>query len=242
MEPWSGCTLMSHATETLSTTSSPAARRVLLGRRTPAGLLRDAAMLLGGLFIFATGQLLSLQCNLGANSWTVLHDGISRHTPLTIGEATQVVGLLMVVVSWVAGVRPGLGTIANMLLVGFFLDLQLRLDIVPRVDPYPLRVLLLLGSVATIGIASALYIKAGFGAGPRDSFMLAMTRRGGWRVGRVRWLMELSAVALGIVLGGRFGVGTLIFAMLIGFAVDTSFRVFHVRSGRRPPAPAPVAD
>ena len=223
---------MSHVTEALGVnTRGIERRRTLLGGRTTGMLLRDLTMLLGGLFVFAVGQLLSLQCNLGASSWTVLHDGISRHTPLSIGEATQGVGLLMVLVSWLAGVRPGLGTVANMLLVGFFLDLLLWLDIVPRVEPYPLRVLLLLGSIATIGLASALYIKAGFGAGPRDSFMLAMTRRSGWRVGRVRWLMEVTAVALGILLGGRFGVGTLIFAMLVGFAVDASFRLFRLRSG-----------
>jgi uncharacterized protein len=234
---------MSHATETLSThVPRIERRRLFLGRGSCASLLRDLALLLGGLFIFAVGQLLSLQCNLGASSWTVLHDGLSRHTPLTIGEATQGVGLLMVLVSWLAGVRPGLGTIANMLLVGFFLDALLWLDIVPVVGPYPLRVLLLLGSILTIGVATALYIKAGFGAGPRDSFMLAMTRRGGWPVGRVRWLMEVSAVMLGILLGGRFGVGTLIFATLVGFSVDACFRVFGVRAHRREaiaePAPA----
>jgi uncharacterized membrane protein YczE len=229
---------MSHAAEAMRV--EPLGRRWLLGRRTPAILLRDLAQLLGGLFVFAVGQLLSLQCNLGASSWTVLHDGLARHTPLTIGEATQSVGLLMVLVSWLAGVRPGLGTVANMLLVGFFLDALLWLDIVPVVGPYPLRVLLLLGSIGAIGVATALYIKAGFGAGPRDSFMLAMTRRGGWRVGRVRWLMEVSAVALGILLGGRFGVGTLVFAMLVGAAVDACFHLFGVRAYRREPAAEPA--
>ena len=146
---------MSHTTDSLNAHASRSeCRRYLLGRRTFAVLLRDLGALFGGLFIFAVGQLLSLQCNLGASSWTVLHDGLSRHTPLTIGEATQGVGLLMVLVSWLAGVRPGLGTIANMLLVGFFLDALLWLDIVPVVGPYPLRVLLLLGSILTIGVAT----------------------------------------------------------------------------------------
>lgn len=222
-------------------TAAAHARAALLGGRTPAAFARDLALLFGGLFVFALGQVFALQSNLGANSWTVLHDGIARHTPLTIGQATEGVGFLMVLVSWLFGVRPGFGTLANMLLVGLFLDIQLGAGVVPSAHAYPLRVLLLLASVATIGLASALYIKAGFGAGPRDSFMLAMTRRGGWRIGRVRWLMELSAVALGIVLGGRFGVGTLIFASLIGFAVDAAFRLLRVQTPRRA-TPAPPAE
>lgn len=186
-------------------------------------------MLLAGLFIFAVSMALSLQCNLGASSWTVLHDGISRQTPLSIGIVTQIVGLAMLVISWVGGIRPGFGTLANMILIGSFLDLILWSGVIPEAESYPARFAMLLASVIVIGLGSALYIKAGFGAGPRDSFMLVVHRRTGIRLGIARWLIEVTAVALGILLGGDFGIGTIIFSMLVGFSVDWFFRLLGVR-------------
>jgi len=186
-------------------------------------------MLLAGLFIFAVSMALSLQCNLGASSWTVLHDGISRQTPLSIGIVTQIVGLAMLVISWVGGIRPGFGTLANMILIGSFLDLILWSGVIPEAESYPARFAMLLASVVVIGMGSALYIKAGFGAGPRDSFMLVVHRRTGIRLGIARWLIEVTAVALGILLGGDFGIGTIIFSMLVGFSVDWFFRLLGVR-------------
>jgi uncharacterized membrane protein YczE len=216
--------------------STPRARAWLLAGKPadPARLARDGALLIGGLFVFAIAQALSLQCNLGAASWTVLHDGLARQLPLSIGQATQLVGLLMGMVAWLAGVRPGLGTLANMLLIGLFLDLILWSDLIPEAGPYPARVAMLLAGIAVMGVGSALYIKAGFGAGPRDSFMLALMRHSGLRVGVVRWGMEVTAAVGGIVLGGSFGIGTLIFAMLVGLSVDIWFRVLRVStSGTR---------
>ena len=188
-------------------------------------------MLFGGLLLFAVANVLSLQCNLGASSWTVLHDGISRQTPLTIGVATQLVGLLMLLVSWRAGIRPGFGTLCNMVLIGLFLDLILWTELIDEAANRVVGLLMLLGGIALLGVASALYIKAGFGAGPRDSFMLALHRRTGVRVGKVRWLMEVTATGVGILLGGAFGIGTIIFAMLVGVAVDVGFRLLRVHVG-----------
>lgn len=191
-------------------------------------------MLFGGLFIFSLAMALSLQCNLGAASWTVFHDGISRQTPLSIGMATQLVGLLMLGISWLAGIRPGFGTVANMVMVGVFLDLILWSELIPEADAYALRVAMLLAGIVVLGLASALYIKAGFGAGPRDSFMLALHRRTGLRVGKVRWMMEAGAVIAGIILGGAFGVGTIIFACLVGFSVDYFFNLLGIRTTLKP--------
>jgi len=223
---------------------SPA--RSSVSQREQPALLRFVArllMLFGGLFIFSLAMALSLKCNLGAASWTVLHDGISRQTPLSIGVATQLVGLVMLGVSWLAGIRPGFGTVANMVLVGLFLDVILWTGLIPEADAYVLRVAMLLAGIVVLGLASALYIKAGFGAGPRDSFMLALHRRTGLRVGKVRWLMEVGAVVGGVALGGAFGVGTIIFACLVGFAVDYFFNLLGVRTEqkREPAAATPLA-
>lgn len=210
--------------------------RATAGRREHPASVRFGArllMLFSGLFIFSLAMALSLKCNLGAASWTVLHDGISRQTPLSIGMATQLVGLLMLGVSWLAGIRPGFGTVANMVLVGLFLDVILWTGLIPEADAYALRVLMLLAGIVILGLASALYIKAGFGAGPRDSFMLALHQRTGLRVGKVRWLMEVGAVVAGVTLGGAFGVGTIVFACLVGFSVDYFFNLLGVRTQPR---------
>lgn len=203
-----------------------------------ASLPARLAMLLGGLFVFAISMALSLQCNLGASSWTVLHDGIARQTPLSIGIVTQLVGLAMLVISWIGGIRPGFGTLANMLLIGSFLDLILWSNVIPKAESYPARIAMLLVAVVVIGLGSALYIKACFGAGPRDSFMLVVHRRTGLRLGVARWLIEVSAVVIGILLGGDFGVGTIIFALLIGFSVDWFFNLLGVRFTTKPAAPS----
>ena len=218
-------------------------RRVGSRREQPARFVARLLMLFGGLFIFSLAMALSLRCNLGAASWTVLHDGISQKTPLSIGMATQLVGLLMLGVSWLAGIRPGFGTVANMVMVGLFLDLILWVDLIPEADAYALRIAMLLAGIVVLGLASALYIKAGFGAGPRDSFMLALHRRTNLRVGKVRWMMEVGAVVVGAALGGAFGVGTIVFAFLVGFSVDYFFRLLGVRTqaARTPAVVEPLA-
>jgi len=192
------------------------------------------AILITGLALFALGLVLSLQSNLGANSWTVFHDGLARRTPLTIGQASQLVGFLMIAASWLVGVRPGVGTFMNMYLVGLFMDLILESGWVPLAQAYPARVAMLLASVGVLGIATGIYIRAGFGAGPRDSFNLALIRITGLSVGVVRWLIESAAVLIGIVLGGHFGVGTILSALLMGPAVSTGFRMTGLSSSGTP--------
>ena len=181
--------------------------------------------LLAGLFILAVALVLGLQSNLGADCWTVFQDAISRHTPLTIGQASQLVGLVMLGIGWAAGIRPGVGTVLNMILVGLFMDLILAADVIDLAGPYPLRVGMLLAAIALIGLGTGLYLKAGYGAGPRDGVNLALMRLFGWPIGRTRWLVESTVAVIGIALGGRFGIGTIIFALLIGPAVSGGFKL-----------------
>lgn len=208
----------------------------------PWRALADAMLFLFGLLLYALAHVLSLNSSLGAYSWTVLHDGIARQTPLSIGQATQVVGLLMLAVAWKAGIKPGPGTIANMLLLGLFVDLIIWTNTVPQPDAWHLRALTLTVGAVTLGLAAALCLKARFGVGPRDSFILAIMRRTGLRVGIVRWLTEISAVTVGALLGGRFGIGTVLFTLVAAIAVDVFFRVFRLRVGRASRAePAPAS-
>jgi uncharacterized membrane protein YczE len=184
------------------------------------------------LALFALAMVLSLQSDLGANSWTVFHHGIALQTPLTIGTAGILVGLVILITSWALEIRPGLGTLMNMLFVGLWMDVYLELELIPQASHLPAQLALLFGSAVLLGFATALYIKTNFGAGPRDAFMLALTRRTNIRVGVIRWAMEIAVVTIGILLGGAFGVGTLIFAVLIGPSVDFFFQLFGIRTHR----------
>lgn len=204
---------------------------------TPDGntLMRSARLLLG-LFLFALGVVFTLRASLGVSPWDVLHDGLRLQTPLTFGMAVIAVGLVLLLLSLAVGVKPGPGTVANMLLIGVFEDLMLATGIGAGLDDaaIALRLPLLLAGVVVIGLGSALYIGAQMGAGPRDSLMVAVATRAGVRVGIARAIVEGSALLLGVLLGGQAGIGTAIFAVAIGPSVDVSFRLFGMDAhGRR---------
>lgn len=181
-----------------------------------------------GLFVFALGTVMTLRANIGLSPWDVLADGIQTHTPLTFGAAVIAIGAVLVAGTWLGGVRPGIGTIANMIGIGLFADLMLATDIGAGVMDGPLvaRVPLDLLGIAAIGIGSALYIGANLGTGPRDSLMVMLSRRAKLRIGVARAAIEGSALVAGILLGGTAGVGTALFAVGIGPAVDLAFRLF----------------
>jgi len=203
-------------------------------RRDLAGMARDLtwrmAILIGGLLCFACGIVLTLKAGVGLGSWDVFHQGLARQTGLTIGQANTIVGAVVLFLAWALGARPGIATVLNMLLIGVFVDLFLRLGIVPDFAPasLPLRVLIDVIGVAVVALGTACYIKANLGAGPRDGLMLALTRRIGWRVSVIRAAIELSVVALGFLLGGTAGIGTLIFAFGIGPMIGVTFRLFRM--------------
>jgi uncharacterized protein len=183
------------------------------------------ASLVFGLFVFALGVVLILESKLGLSPWDVLNQGLSKHSLLSFGMANVAVGLAVLVIAWALGGSPGLGTVANAVLVGTFIQLLLAFDAVVNLqhDSLGVRVVLLLVGIALIGPATAFYIGADFGAGPRDTLMLVGSKRTGKRVGLVRGTLEVCALAIGIVLGGTFGVGTIAFALLVGPVVEGGF-------------------
>lgn len=188
------------------------------------------------MWLFALGTVMFLRAGLGLSPWDVLADGVRANTPLTFGQAVIAIGLVLVVGSLIAGIKPGPGTIANMLLIGAFADLMLASGIGAALEEGAiwLRGIVMLGGIVMTGLGSALYIGAGLGAGPRDSLMIAVATRARIRVGMARAILEGLALLLGFVLGGTVGIGTLAFALGIGPAVDVSFQVFKMDSaGKR---------
>jgi uncharacterized membrane protein YczE len=187
--------------------------------------------------------VLILESKLGLSPWDVLNQGLSKHTPLSFGMANVAVALVVLLIGWRLGGKIGVGTVGNAVLVGSFIQGLTAIDAVTGLsqDGLSVRIPLLLLGIALIGPASAFYICADLGAGPRDTLMLVGSRRTGARVGIVRAALELCALAVGIALGGTFGVGTVLFALLVGPVVESSFALL----GRSPlavasPDPVPV--
>lgn len=188
------------------------------------------ARLVAGLWLFAAGVVLGLRSKLGVGPWDVLHDGIRQVTPLSFGVATIVVGAVLLVAGAVAGVRPGPGTLVNMVVIGVFSDAMLATGIGADLGSrgLPMRLAAVVVGVGLVAFGSALYIGAGLGSGPRDSLMLAIAARTGLRVGVVRAIIETTVLVAGVLLGGAAGIGTILFAFGIGPAVEVAFRLLRV--------------
>ena len=216
--------------------------------RIRGGLVARLLILVAGLALFALGIVSFLESRLGLAPWDVLHQGVARQTPLSFGEANIVVSLLVVGLAWLLGARIGIGTIANAVLVGVFVVALTSIGAVQRLahDPLAARVGLLAAGVALTGAGSGLYLTAALGAGPRDSLMVVGAERLRLRIAVVRGALELCALAIGIGLGGTFGIGTVAFALLIGPSVELSFwlleRTSLTQAASPTTAPAPAYD
>ncbi len=176
------------------------------------------AILFFGLAIFGFGDGLIIQSHIGNAPWSVLAQGLSHHSPLSIGECTFVIGFTVLLLWWPLKERPGFGTIANIAVISLFI--QIAVDLVPlSTHNFPLSLFMVLLGISLVGAGSTLYITTGLGPGPRDGLMTALHHKTGVRVGRVRLGIEICALIIGALLGGTVGIGTALFALLIGNSV-----------------------
>lgn len=177
-------------------------------------MTRRLTRLLFGLVLYGIGCAVTVAAGLGVDPWTVFAQGVARVTGIGIGWVTNLVGV-GVLLLWVPlRQKPGVGTIANILLVGT--SLQLAVGVLPHPDELWLQALMLVGGVVLVAVASGLYIGANFGPGPRDGLMTGLNGRFGWPIWACRLTVEGSVLVLGWLLGGTVGVGTVVFALGIG--------------------------
>jgi len=175
-----------------------------------------------GIIILSFGISLTIWAAvMGVSSWDSLHLGLTNYLPLNYGQICQLVGAVAILFGMVLGVKPKLGTLLNMLLVGwivnFFLgfyppEMLMELNV--------LTVIVFMLGVALSGIGSGMYITAGAGIGPRDSIMVGLNQKFGIRIGWARTILEVLVVCLGFLLSGPIGIGTIIFSVTIGFFVE----------------------
>jgi uncharacterized protein len=181
-----------------------------------------------GLALFGFGISLQLRAGVGLGPWDVFHQGMSLRTPLTVGQAMVIAGLAVLAFSILAAkVRPGVGTVLNIVVIGSWVDAFLALPGFPTARG-PLDGGAMFGvGVVLNGIATGLYLTAGLGAGPRDGFALALAKLLQVTVRRARTLVEVVVLTTGWLMGGSVGVGTVVFALSIGPIMQASLHRFQ---------------
>ncbi|MGO4887390.1 YczE/YyaS/YitT family protein [Anaerobacillus sp. MEB173] len=173
-----------------------------------------------GLMFMSFGVVLMIKADIGSAPWDVLHIGLYKQLGLTIGTWSIIVGFCIIAVTtMLSKKRPQLGAFLNMLLVGIFIDLYMLIPWLVTPELFLWKLIMLLAGIIICGYGIGLYIAPQCGAGPRDSLMLALTEKTGWKVQWVRGVMEIFVLAAGWLLGGPVFIGTIIFCVSIGSVV-----------------------
>lgn len=180
------------------------------------------ALLLAGLSGYGLSMALFVRAGLGLDPWDVFHQGLAKHTGLTIGGATALVGVV-VLLGWIPlRNRPGVGTVANVIVISVVVDAALM--VLPQPTTLPVRTAMMVGAVVLNAVSTVMYIGAGMGPGPRDGLMTGLVARTGWSVRLVRTGIEVTVLATGWLLGGTVGIGTVVYALGIGPLVQLVLR------------------
>jgi uncharacterized membrane protein YczE len=204
----------------VTTTATTALPRLNLSDLGPIAQLRAGRLgrrlpqLFVGLVLYGVSLAMMVRGDLGLAPWDVLHSGLIRHVPVTLGQAVVLMSFVVLVLWIPMRETPGIGTIANAFVVGFSADATLWL--LDRPDALAARAALTVGGVALCGLASAMYIGPQLGRGPRDGLMTGLARRTGLSIRLVRTALEISVVLIGLALGGVLGLGTVLYALTIG--------------------------
>ncbi|MFC4768188.1 YczE/YyaS/YitT family protein [Effusibacillus consociatus] len=186
-----------------------------------------------GLLIMCYGIVAVVNAGFGVSPWDVLHLGISQNTGLSFGRVSQLVGLVILASASILMKKlPSFGAIANMILVGEFIDLLIHFQLVPQWEHWAARIGLFVGGLFIWGFGTGVYIQSQLGAGPRDWLMLAFHEKTGWAIRWVRTFLEVTAVTLGLWLGGPFSWGTIVFSLTIGHSTEFGFRMAKKLFGR----------
>jgi uncharacterized membrane protein YczE len=198
-----------------------------------SGLVRRLLQLYIGLLLYGLAAALQVRSGLGLDPWDVLHQGLSGHLGLAIGTMVIIVGAAVLVLWIPLRQRPGIGTVSNVVLIGVSMNMSLMW--LPRVHATPWRAADMLAGVLLCGVATGMYIGANLGTGPRDGLMTGLARRTGRSIRLTRTSLEVTVLAVGWLLGGTVGIGTVVFALSIGPLVHVFMPIFDVKSPSRKP-------
>ncbi|MEA3423506.1 MAG: hypothetical protein U9Q80_06920 [Bacillota bacterium] len=188
-----------------------------------------AIQLFIGLLLYAIGIVLTINANLGVAPWDTFHQGISNIIGITFGQASIIVGLLIVFINYFLSEKIGYATIANMIVIGLFIDVIFAYDLLPVSTSFLSGLFMIFIGMVVIAFATYFYIKAGLGIGPRDGLMVGLKRKTNLPIGVIRGGIEITVLFIGVSLGGQIGIGTLIIALSIGPIVEITFKMLDFK-------------
>ena len=186
--------------------------------------------LYAGFILYGLGIVVMVNAKIGLSPWDVLHQGLSFKTGITMGQASIMVGLIIVILDAVLGEGVGWGTVLNMIFIGVFLDIIKAANIIPVADNLFMGIVMMIIGIIISAIATVVYLGAGLGSGPRDGLMLALNKKTSKPVGILRTGIELTALIIGWILGGQVGLGTIMSAFGLGYAIQMAFKICNINS------------
>lgn len=178
-----------------------------------------------GYFILAYGIVMTVNANLGLGAWEVFHQGISNVLGITMGQASILVGAVIILFDFVLKEKVGWGTVFNMMFIGIFMDILMINKLVPAFEGILPRVLMIILGLFIVGFGTYLYIDVELGSGPRDGLMIALAKKTKKPVGFIKNAQEITAVAVGFLLGGKVGIGTVMMSILGGWLMQLVFKL-----------------
>lgn len=183
-----------------------------------------------GLPLFGLGIVLTIKSNLGTAPWDVLHIGLTNYMAITIGQISQLTGIIVIALSLLIGIKPGWGTLANMYFMGLYIDIFMACAWIQMPGFWVAQLAMLMSGVLIIGWGSFFYLTAALGAGPRDSLMVGLIEKTAWPLWIVRTAIEASVTLLGYLLGGPVGIGTVIIVLTLGPAIQLAFYIMRTQA------------
>ena len=189
--------------------------------------LKKTPRLFLGFFLCATGMVMTINANLGLAPWDVLHQGMSKLIGITMGRANIMLGLIILALNALFGEKIGIGTILNIIFIGIFIDFLMLNNLIPIFNSFlPSFIMMLLGMLV-FSYGCFFYIGTGWGTGPRDGLMVALTKRTGKSVRLVKSSLEILVVLVGYLLGGSVGLGTVVLSLGGGYVLQFAFKTVN---------------
>lgn len=188
--------------------------------------IKNIIRVIFGFFLFALGIMITVKADFGLAPWDVFHIGLAERLGITFGTVVIIVGVIIIVINWFFKERIGVGTIMNVFMIGWFIDLIIYIDVIPTPQSYILKVIMILGGLFIIGIGTYYYLSAGLGIGPRDGLMVIIAKRSKKPIGLGRSLIEISVLIIGYFLGGKVWIGTVIISLFVGVFIQIVFKIF----------------
>lgn len=187
------------------------------------------ALLVAGTALTALGVVMMLQANIGLEPWSVFHQGLERTAGISFGMASSLTGFLAILAAVLLGESFGIGTIINIVLCGVLIDVLNAAALIPPMSSILPSVLMLFAGMVVLAVGTWLYMASELGSGPRDALTVALARKTRRSVGPCRVVMDCTVTAIGFLMGGKVGIGTVIAAVFVGWIIDLTFRLvrFH---------------